>query len=59
MVLGLIVGYFVGRSFRKDPVIIIENSEPEEYVSSGSQDPRSLEEILIASQKRRTTKDNQ
>ena len=55
MVLGLIAAYFIGRSSRKDPVVIIEDSEPEMYISSGPQDPRSLEEILAASKKRRTT----
>lgn len=55
MVLGLIAAYFIGRSSRKDTVVIIEDSEPEMYISSGAQDPRSLEEILAASKKRRTT----
>ena len=57
MVLGLIAAYFIGRSSRKDPVVIVENKETEEYLLSGDQDPRSFEELLIASQKRRTTKD--
>jgi hypothetical protein len=57
MVLGLIAAYFIGRSSRKAPVVIIENNETEEYLLSGDQDPRSFEELLIALQKRRTTKD--
>jgi hypothetical protein len=57
MVLGLIAAYFIGRSSRKAPVIVVENNEPEEYVSYGSQDDRSFEELLAASQKRRNTKD--
>jgi hypothetical protein len=59
MVLGLIAAYFIGRSSRKDTVVIIEPCEPEEYISSGGQDPRTLEEILDASKKRRTIKDTQ
>lgn len=57
MVLGLIAAYLIGRGSRKPPVVIVEPSEPEEYILSGDQDPRSFEELLIASQKRRTTKD--
>ena len=58
MVIGLIAAYYFGKSSRKDPVVIVEPCEPKEYLLSGDQDPRSLEELLIASQKRRTTKDN-
>ena len=57
MVLGLIAAYLIGRGSRKAPVIIVEPSEPEEYILSGDQDPRSFEELFIASQKRRTTED--
>jgi hypothetical protein len=46
MVLGLIAAYFIGRSSRKAPVVIVENNEPEEYLLSGDQDPRSFEELL-------------
>ncbi len=59
MVLGLIAAYLIGRGSRKAPVVIIENNEPEEYLLFGDQDPRSFEELLIASQKRRTTEDTQ
>jgi hypothetical protein len=57
MVLGLIAAYLIGRGSRKPPVVIVEPFEPEEYILSGDQDPRSLEELLIASQKRHTTED--
>lgn len=57
MVLGLIAAYYLGKSSRKDPVVIVEPCEPEEYLFSGDQDTRSFEELLIASQKRRTTED--